>query len=145
MRTNMWQQSILDRTANDFSVQSNAFKIKSQCKKAKGRRGRSQFRLRTLTLNPSRCRRDIPVSTKSPCAKQLKIRLLTAANTPDIVSAVVQALPPQTDAESTRLSYQTRERPPKLQLRPDLAAAAGCLETRRTRTRIVSDHEDFGE
>jgi len=85
------------------------------------------------------------ITTGNPSAKRSKTRLLTAQDIPDIVSAVVQALPPQTGAAPTVSSRQTRYRnshAEDVQVTPRRSSRVPRVEEEEDDN---SDHEDFGE
>jgi len=70
---------------------------------------------------------------------------LTTQDIPDIVSAVVQALPLQTGAALTRSSRQTRDRnshAEDVQVTPCRSSRVPQVEEEEDDN---SDHEDFGE
>ena len=75
-------------------------------------------------------------STGGSRAKQPKIRPLTTADIPDIVSAVVQALPPRTQTDPVRSSRRKRSNPAET-IQPTQTEQTSC----RRRTGIPASPE----
>ena len=81
---------------------------------------------------------------EGPNAKQLKTCPLTATDILNIVSAVVQALLPQTNAVSTRPSHQSRQR--TTQVAPEARSRSSRPVPQDEEDKAEeSDHEDLGK
>ena len=140
-----------------WPVQSNAFKIESQAYPTQDhqREEGSKEQSKRGAIDPSSELRHSPhhdskgLEERKPClhgrpsCKQPKTHPLRAPDIPDIVSAVVQALPPQTKAISTRPSRQSRQRTTQVALEARSHRSSRVLQDEADEAE-ESDHEDFG-
>ena len=143
------------RTKPQSSAKNTASKTGTQKTKPPPRKAPSKTSSAVISSSTTGRKRTQGESSEGPREKRSRTRPLTAADIPDIVSAVVQAMPQPTETSTTRTPRRTPSRRKKNTEQPE-DQPSGATRQRATRATTATetddssddqdaDNEDFGK